>query len=239
MKLEKLIKRPHYESILMLLEIFDKDGKGFRQQHFRYALMDNPELPKKKMKYFKDFFGKTLNRIQENTKLAKDHSTDLPGIFKGCIKSRSKLSNYLDELKKKKLVIPKGKHPDIRYHLTPKFYEMAYQSLKVDLSDKFLERVKTWQNKKLIWSYLFRKEHISNFNEIPFEYLTSSTWLLEGVPQDEKAVIFESKELLECIAIIEENLFKINNLLSPYTDKERIGFYYLGGFTSKDLDGLL
>jgi hypothetical protein len=241
MKIEKLIRKPHYESILMLLALFDKDGKGLRQQHFRYALMDDPELPEKKKKYYKEFFGEYLVELQKNTKLRSNHSRGSPGILKGCVKSRPKLSNYLEELTNLKLIKRDGTHPDKRYHLTPKFREVARRANKIELRDDWLKRIKEWLNKKLLVSYYFRMNYLSNFHKIPHEYLdylSSSMWILEGIPTDEEDPIFKSEELIECLKNIDENLFKIHNLLSPQKRKETIGFYYSGGITYKDLKDL-
>lgn len=242
MKLEKLIRRPHYESILMLLALFDREGTGLRQQHFRYALMDDSELPEKKKKYFKEFFGEYLIELQEKTKLLSTYSMGSPGIFKGCVKSRPKLSNYLEELDNLDLIEKSGEHPDIRYHLTPKFHEVARRANKIELRDDWLKRIKKWPNKKLLLSYYYRMNYLSNLNEIPHEYLdylSNSIWILEGIPQDEGDPIFESEELIECLKNIDENLFKIHNLLSPHKRKETIGFYYSGGLTYKDLEDLM
>jgi len=45
MKFHDLLEKNHYKSIIVLLILFEGD-RGLRQAHFRYALMDDPELHK-------------------------------------------------------------------------------------------------------------------------------------------------------------------------------------------------
>ncbi len=100
MKIENLIKKDHYRSILTLLEIFGR-RKGLRHLEFLYALMDEPvfsekkdfikreKTQNKKMRELRGFFGEKLKLWQTPT--TGPDGKPFTSIVKVCIKSKSKL----------------------------------------------------------------------------------------------------------------------------------------------------
>ena len=231
MKIENLVLKPQYNSILLLLELYDKDGKGLRQQHFRYALMENSELPENKKKFFKNkFFGKSLKYFQNNfnDKYRYDENSTLL-ILKGCVKNRVELSQFLERLVRYDLIKKNGKHPEIRYHLTNKYWMLRNRMIKELYSKRIIEKCVKIKDKKIMLSLYNRPKNLNKKNDKKIDYLTHSYWLLEGMPTDiEKMnIITKSNKLKSCLRNIDENLFIISDILSKQNDNESIGFYFI------------
>jgi hypothetical protein len=57
MNVSDMMAQPHYRSIFTLTNEFDR-GEGLQQIHYRYALVENPDIPKHYQKKMKKHFGK-------------------------------------------------------------------------------------------------------------------------------------------------------------------------------------
>jgi hypothetical protein len=247
MKIENLIKKDHYRSILTLLERFGR-RKGLRHLEFLYALMDEPvfsekndfikreKTQNKKMRELRGFFGEELKQWQTPT-VGLD-GKPFTSIVKGCIKSKSKLSNYLDKLKEEELVI-KGKNRLDRYKLTKKYFHIINKVRTFERREKAQQLIKDWKHNITIDSEWIRRLLYGNFyisGEIPFDYLVDSTWLLHGVSYGE---INENEgKIKECLIEIEKNFWRLSKLLPRSQNKmpRRLSFFYTGGLILTDKD---
>ena len=112
---EEILNRDHYRSILYLsLQWRHKKGvkNGFRQEHYRYVLIKNHDNIKNTplAKEMESIFGKSL-----------DFGGYRDYWVKECITSRSGLSNFLDYLVERKLLIPNKDNNNVtRYKITKK-----------------------------------------------------------------------------------------------------------------------
>ena len=132
MKFRDLLEKNHYKSIIVLLILFEGD-RGLRQAHFRYALMDDPELHKYTVIEMERFFENKLHYLFD-VYLGENFSWE-----KGCIHSRQELTNFLMRLEEMKIIKKHGKKRKIRYKLTPKF---ASEFIKMTV----MEEINRWND---------------------------------------------------------------------------------------------
>jgi len=139
MKLNNIFKKQHYQGILTMLLYYHTKTDGLRQAHFRYALMKKPMLGEDMLQKMQEFFRDDLKvkNKKENGKLVQE--LNVISLLKGSIKSRQKLTNYLTKLTEMKIVKKFGKHPNVKYKLTNKYYNE-------ELKSKTIEKIEDWNS---------------------------------------------------------------------------------------------
>ena len=93
--IRKLYREKHYRDIITLLELFQYHEKGISQKHFRYVLMNEPELDPLTTAEVKKFFERAeylLNLFERN------------GSRKGSITTQKNLNYYLKYLYKNNII---------------------------------------------------------------------------------------------------------------------------------------
>jgi len=224
---ENLIKKPHHRSIIFLLEQYqlqrDKNGNmkkvGLRPIHFKYALMENPEISDDNLKRIKKFF----NNYEKNNFdyfFIKDTKNSLDFLYKkgiikkGYVESAPKLSNYLNTLKENGIIDSKGKKPFIRYFLTDKFLLYRYKQDIIDKINRFSHF--ELKDERSVYEHLNKPEisplKYESFSNYP-EFVSNSnrSWFLFGFTDEmiNKLNKEMKKKFSDCIGSIEENLMKI------------------------------
>jgi len=94
-----MMAQPYYMSILTLTNEFQGSDEyyGLEQIHYRYALQKNPKMPDHYKRKMKNFFGKELRELFEQSDDFEKRG--LPRrIFRDCIPKGSHLSFYLKNL---------------------------------------------------------------------------------------------------------------------------------------------
>lgn len=135
MKLERIVQKPTYSGIIILLatDRENSDFKGLQQKHFRYALLKKPELDVYTMGKMETYF--------------KDKSYLLN--WKGVINTKYHLDKCLKNLLSWGFVTTIGKKGKKRYFLTRKyFFESAKLCLirTIEKSQNITELKKTELN---------------------------------------------------------------------------------------------
>jgi hypothetical protein len=75
---------------------FDR-GEGLQQIHYRYALVENPDIPKHYQKKMKKHFGKDLEDFFRLSDLLEKAGKPRM-IYRNCIKEGTYLSYYLKQM---------------------------------------------------------------------------------------------------------------------------------------------
>jgi len=156
MEFEDLFEKPHYSGILQMLLMYYTKTDGLRQAHFRYALMNNPNLGGDIFLKMEEFFRDDLKGklVVRDGQLAKERHVIT--LYKGSIKSRQKLTNYLTKLVEMNIVKKIGKHPNFRYRLTDYYWNLARKS-------EALSELDEWSNENI--SHPFHEEFkINSYN---------------------------------------------------------------------------
>ena len=213
-----LNQKDHYKNVIKLLFFHVDKENGLRQQHFRYALMEKPifskrkETQKKKMEHFKRFFetgGIYICASDEFKKTPFYEELKSFGAVKGCIKSRQKLTNYLNKLEEMKIIEKTcNKKPDVRYKLT-KYYQ--HETLKLHIKRHMDEHSadSTYTQRH------FNKIMDHNYNSTWATDTSREEWILFGLsPRTvDKLTPLDQDQLKEWITGIEKNLHNVLELI--------------------------
>jgi len=261
MSFNNLLNKPYYRGIIYLLKEFqdqkDENGKtktiGLRQIHFRYALMNEPNIYEDTKKKIKDFFDKRTAVLPNQKKItALAFLQQFGYIKKGSVKSPQKLTNYLEYLVQMGIVKKQYNRPWTRYMLSEKYFE------ETDRKD-MKSYIEGWHYPEIISERNFyesvdnpngfRPKNITHTDMPGYYDIPTTRWFLCGFSTEllQNLSLDEKKVLNRCLTNIEKNLWEImelkcsktktsrekqikkvlrKNKKAPFPHKDRLGFYY-------------
>ncbi len=157
---EEIMERPWYRGILDVVEIFDQ-GDGIRPIFFRYFLMENPRIDK----FFYGTIYTFLKKFESEHKDDLNYKLFLSNDPRGCIKSKSSLSNFLNKLVNDyELLI---KEEDKQYQINR--YKLSSYGKKMKIRHGFNRILYRFDNSELEEIYTYANKKYSDKLNIEFK----------------------------------------------------------------------
>lgn len=243
MSFQDILNKSYHCSIIYLLQFYEnqkdnKDGKirkkGLRQLHFRYALMDEPNIYRDTLPKVRAFFNeydKTINywskRKGEENLCHLDILWKNGVINKGCVESEQKLTNYLDYLVMRGLIDKHGKRPNTRYTLSNKYIVEAHKN-------NLRARIDRWDHTEFlderhVYKYLNKPDNFQlNYQNLldhpDFIDKLGRSWFLFGFTAKMIENLDNNKKtkFYHCLNQIEENMQKIIEIKQSLNKKTQV-----------------
>lgn len=215
--IRKLYREKHYRDIITLLELFQYQERGVSQKHFRYILMNKPELDPLTTAEVKNFF----ERAKYLLNLFERH-----GSRKGSITTQKNLNYYLKYLYKNNIIKKVNRKKPIKYMLTNE-YDKSCNEIKIE------DYISRWDNKHQminlalpLWvcpkcgSWYSDVDQNCERCKTPRKLIENTRyeeWTIFGLSEDLKFSEDENKEIGTYLDNIQENLWKIVELKNKIT----------------------
>lgn len=112
MTFDEIIQKNHYKSIIALTNHYMKKYKnkftGLRAAHYRYALCPNHDDIHNSVFKLEEYFGYDLQKLYDEGTVVKD-----------CISDRKNLSNFLNKLVERGILLPVKRNRVTYYYTSP------------------------------------------------------------------------------------------------------------------------